>query len=126
MYDHQIMEHYKFPQNNKELKRPTIRISDHNPSCGDEIILDLKIEKDKIVDVGFHGKGCAISQAAASMLTEEIKGKSVSQLENLTKEKMLEIIGTELSMLRVKCGLLAWSAMKKGLFKLKHKEVKNT
>jgi nitrogen fixation NifU-like protein len=90
-----------------------------NPSCGDQIRIELKIENNRIADVRFSGKGCAISQAAASILTEEIKGKTLDEVKQFDKQKMLDLLGIELSAMRLKCALLALKVVKAGIYGIK-------
>lgn len=114
----QILDHYKHPRNFGTLKEPDISHEEGNPSCGDLIRVDLALDGDgeRIVDVKFSGKGCAISQAAASMLTERIKGCTLEEVKSLSKEEMLEMLGIELSPMRVKCALLALKVVKVGAY----------
>ncbi len=111
-----IIEHYKNPQNYGHLESPDIAHEEGNPSCGDQIRIELKIENDRIKDVRFSGKGCAISQAAASILTEEIKGKTLEEVKEFDKQKMLDLLGVEISAMRLKCALLALKVVKAGAY----------
>ncbi len=114
-----IIEHYKNPQNFGHLENPDIVHEEGNPSCGDQIRIELKIENNRITDVRFSGKGCAISQAAASILTEEIKGKTLDEVKQFDKQKMLDLLGIELSAMRLKCALLALKVVKAGIYGIK-------
>lgn len=114
-----IIEHYKNPQNFGHLENPDIVHEEGNPSCGDQIRIELKIEDNKIADVRFSGKGCAISQAAASILTEEIKGKSLDKVKQFDKQKMLDLLGIEIGPVRLKCALLALKVVKAGAYGIK-------
>jgi nitrogen fixation NifU-like protein len=114
-----IIEHYKNPQNFGHLENPDIVHEEGNPSCGDQIRIELKIENNRIADVCFSGKGCAISQAAASILTEEIKGKTLDEVKQFDKQKMLDLLGIELSAMRLKCALLALKVVKAGIYGIK-------
>ncbi len=111
-----IIEHYKNPQNFGHLENPDIVHEEGNPSCGDQIRIELKIDNDRITDVRFSGKGCAISQAAASILTEEIKGKTLEEVKQFDKQKMLDLLGIEISAIRLKCALLALKVVKAGAY----------
>src|SRR3989338_5961438 len=98
MYQENILEHFKNPRNFGTLKNASVEHHEKNPLCGDEISMFLIIDKGKkVADVKFSGHGCAISQASASMLTEKIKGKTIKELENLSKDDILEMLGIELS-----------------------------
>jgi len=116
LYMEQILDHYKYPRNFGRLENPDISHEEGNPSCGDQIRIDLKIQDGKIADVRFSGKGCAISQAAASMLTEMIKGQSLEDVKKLSKEDMLKELGIEISAIRLKCALLALKVVKAGVY----------
>jgi nitrogen fixation NifU-like protein len=114
-----IIEHYKNPQNFGHLENPDIVHEEGNPSCGDQIRIELKIDDNTITDVRFSGKGCAISQAAASILTEEIKGKTLDEVKQFDKQKMLDLLGIEVSAMRLKCALLALKVVKAGIYGVK-------
>ena len=113
MYQENILDHYKSPRNFGKLENPSIHHHEKNPLCGDEIDMFLVIDKNKnIVDVKFYGHGCAISQASASMLTEKIKGKNINEIEKLSKEDILEMLGIPISPVRLKCALLSLDTLK--------------
>jgi nitrogen fixation NifU-like protein len=118
MYREHILEHYKYPSNKGTLEQPSITHEENNPLCGDRIRIDLLIENDIIQDIRFSGQGCALSMASASMLTEEIKGKSVTEARAFGKEELLEIIGLPLDKnpVRLKCALLSLKTLKAGLY----------
>jgi nitrogen fixation NifU-like protein len=116
IYREIILDHYRNPRN--KGKRPDADISTHdsNPLCGDEIDIHMKIFGDKITDVKFEGRGCAISQASASMLTEMVINKPLTNVKDIAKTDILENIGlTNLGPARVKCALLALKVMKLGM-----------
>ncbi|MBI2558054.1 SUF system NifU family Fe-S cluster assembly protein [Candidatus Woesearchaeota archaeon] len=115
MYQENILDHYKSPRNFGKIDKASVHHHEYNPLCGDEIEMFLVIEDKKIVDVKFNGHGCAISQASASMLTEQIKGKSVEELKKLTKENILEMLGIPLSPVRLKCALLSLDTLKNSI-----------
>ncbi len=114
-----ILELYRNPRNKGTIENPDITHQEGNPSCGDEIRIDVKLDGDRIGEIKFSGKGCAISQAAASILTEMVKGKTLEEVKKLTKEDMLKAIGVPLSPIRLKCGLLALKVLKAGLYGIK-------
>ncbi len=122
MYQDNILEHYKNPHNHGELKNHNISYRDVNPLCGDIIEMQMIVKDGKIEGVMFSGKGCAISQSAASMLTDEIKGKSVNEALKLEKENVLEMLGIEVSATRQKCAFLSLKVMKMCLFIVKGKK----
>jgi nitrogen fixation protein NifU and related proteins len=115
MYQEEILELYRAPHNHGSIKNAGIHYRDYNPVCGDEIDLFIKEDKGTIADAKFTGRGCAISQAAASKLTDFMKGKKLSQISKTSNEKMLELLGAKVSHLRIKCALLALKAAQKGI-----------
>lgn len=114
-----ILDHYKRPRNFGTLENPDISNEEDNPLCGDRIRIDLRLSDDHVVDVRFEGQGCAISTAAASILTEKIKGAPLERIRTFSKEEMLEALGVPLSPVRLKCGLLALKVLKAGLSGMK-------
>jgi nitrogen fixation NifU-like protein len=107
-----ILENYRNPKNYGSMDNPTVERSGSNPLCGDEITIYLRIENNRIVDVRFTGRGCAISQASASILTEMIKGKDLDYVKVLKEEDLLSALGIELSTARLKCALLSYRVLK--------------
>jgi len=108
-----ILDHYKNPHNFGELADATHRYHDTNPLCGDEITMYLKIgENERVEDVAFSGKGCAISQASASILTDEVRGKTLDELKALDRDHVLESLGITLTPARIKCALLSLKTLK--------------
>src|SRR3989338_4256880 len=105
MYREELLEHYRSPHNYGKIAKADIKYRDFNPVCGDEIEIFVKVDGGKIANIKFEGKGCAISQAAASILTESIKGKKLQDAKRITNEQMLEMIPVKVSHLRIKCGL---------------------
>ena len=119
LYRENILDHYKHPRNKGTLEQPDITFEDSNPLCGDELRMDFQVRDGRIADVKFSGKGCSISQAAASMLTERIKGRTVEEVKRLSREDILEDLGIELGPVRLKCALLALKVLKGGIYGLK-------
>lgn len=115
MYREHILELYKNPENFGELQNPTYEKEDSNPLCGDEIKMQIIMKDDKVADVKFTGKGCAISIASASLLTEYIKGKSIEELKNITKEDLLELLEIPVGPVRLKCALLSLQTLHKAI-----------
>ena len=113
LYREQILDHYKRPHNFGHLDAPDLEFEDTNPLCGDELKVELKVDDERrITDVAFSGQGCAISQASASMVSDEVKGMSVDELLKLDKEFVLELLGIEISATRMKCALLSLKVLK--------------
>lgn len=111
-YRDYILDHYRNPRNFGHLDRADARASDVNPLCGDTIEMELQIDGDRVADVRFSGKGCAISQASASMLTEAIKGMKVEDVARLSKDSVLENVGIGISPTRMKCAMLGLRVLK--------------
>jgi nitrogen fixation NifU-like protein len=117
IYSEIILDYYRYPRNKGSLPHAQIQARDSNPLCGDVIEMQLELDgKNTVRDVKFNGQGCAISQASASMLTELVKGKSLDELRKISKGDVLELIGGQLSAVRLKCALLSLKVLKTGLY----------
>ena len=115
-YKEYILDHYRNPRNFGHLAAPTAVAEDLNPLCGDTIRVELHVDGDgRVDDVKFSGKGCAISQAATSMLTDIVKGKTAAEVAVLPKEELLGEIGIPLTPVRVKCAILGLGVVKVAL-----------
>ncbi|RME78660.1 MAG: SUF system NifU family Fe-S cluster assembly protein [Chloroflexi bacterium] len=118
-YKENILDHYRHPRNAGTLENPTHTHESHNPLCGDVIRIDLHVNEDNIVDdVAFSGRGCAISQASASMLTELIKGQPLEEVKKISKDDILDMLGIEIGPVRLKCALLSLKTLKAGIYGL--------
>jgi nitrogen fixation NifU-like protein len=115
MYQEQILDHYKSPHNFGKLENATVHHHEKNPLCGDELDMYLVVEDKRIKEIKVYPRGCAISVASASMLSEEIKGKSIKDVEKITKEKILEMLGIPISPVRLKCALLSLDTLKNSI-----------
>jgi nitrogen fixation NifU-like protein len=122
MYREQILEHSKHPHNFGTLDAPSVSHEELNPLCGDKVRMDLAIADGVITDVRFSGRGCAISQASASLLTDELIGMPVEAAKVYSKDDLLELIGIPLGKnpVRLKCALLSLKALKAGLYGVGH------
>jgi nitrogen fixation NifU-like protein len=118
LYREAILDYYKHPRHKGHLDAPDIQYHDHNPFCGDEITVELKVENGLVVDAAFDGHGCAISQATASMLMEEIVGKSLDEIKTIDKKFILDMLGIEIGPVRLKCALLPLKVLKAGAYGL--------
>ena len=107
LYRDYILEHYRHPHNFGIIEAPDARYEGANPLCGDRITMMLGIRDGVVAEVAFTGRGCAISQASASLLTDEIKGKPVDEVAKLTAADVLDLLGIEISPARLKCALLS-------------------
>ncbi len=113
LYQEIILEHYRHPKNYGQVKNPSKKIRVYNPLCGDELMMTIKFTSNRISEMKFEGRGCAISQASASMLTEYAKGKTKEQLQKLDRKFMIKLLGVELGPNRIKCALLSLEALQK-------------
>jgi nitrogen fixation NifU-like protein len=113
LYRENILQHYKSPHHWGELPEPDLEAEDLNPLCGDELKVQLKVDGDgKIADIRFSGHGCAISQASASMTSDEIVGMKVDELLKLDRAFVLDLLGIDISATRMKCALLSLKVLK--------------
>jgi nitrogen fixation NifU-like protein len=116
MYQEQILDHYKHPRNKGPLPDAQFHGKDSNPLCGDEVILHVRVDgSDRVAEVRFEGRGCAISQASASMLTTLAKGMPIADLRAMEKDAILKALGIPLSAVRLKCALLSFHVLKRAL-----------
>ena len=113
LYREQILDHYKQPRNWGELDDPDYEFEDNNPLCGDVLKVQLKVDGGGVVeDLRFSGAGCAISQAAASLVSDEIKGMKVDDVLRMQREDVLELLGIDISATRMKCAMLSLKVLK--------------
>lgn len=114
LYSEIILDYFKNPVNRGMIKDPSGTASEYNPLCGDKIHIDLLLDKKgKVIEIKFSGEGCAISQAAASMLTEKLIGKTPTQIKKIKNEEIYKMLGIPISPGRVKCALLGLITAKK-------------
>ena len=116
LYRDNIIDHYQNPRNYGTLEHPDISYEDSNPVCGDELRIDLQVKDGKVADARFSGHGCSISQASASMLTEEIIGKTLEEVKQIDKQYLLDLLGIPLGPVRLKCALLSLKVLKAGAY----------
>ena len=119
LYREVILDHYKNPRNFGTLEQCDAHAEGQNPLCGDEIAIDLAFDGDTIAEVRFSGRGCAISQAATSMLTEMVTGKTAAEAARLTKDDLLEEAPIPLTPIRLKCAVLGLTTLKLALHRAK-------
>ena len=113
LYRENILQHYKNPSNWGELENPDLEFFDSNPLCGDELRVQLHVDDEGVIrDVRFSGHGCAISQASASMASEEIVGMRVQDVLKLDRSFVLDLLGIDISATRIKCALLTLKVLK--------------
>jgi nitrogen fixation NifU-like protein len=115
MYRENILEHYKNPLNKGDLDAATHTYQATNPLCGDDILMQVVVEGEIIREVKFKGGGCAISMAAASLLTESVKGHTLGDVKKMTKDNIMALLGIPISPVRLKCALLCLEAIQKAL-----------
>ena len=117
MYREQIIDLYENPLNYGALDPADFSYEEDNPLCGDVVRIAVRLDDEgRVADARWEGHGCAISQAAASLLTEEIRGMTLGELQTFPKERLLELVGVPLSMMRVKCALLSLKVLKAGAY----------
>jgi nitrogen fixation protein NifU and related proteins len=112
LYRDYILDHYKHPRNFGELEPHDLEAQEHNPLCGDELTVQIRVKDDRIEDLRFSGHGCAISQAAASIASDELKGMSLQEVGELGADWMIELLGIPVSATRRKCALLNLKVVK--------------
>jgi nitrogen fixation NifU-like protein len=115
LYREHILDLYKNPHNKGKLENPTHEHTELNTLCGDEMTMQLVIKDEKIVDVKFHGDGCAVSIASASLLTDEIRGMSIKDARKLSRDNILELLHIPISPNRIKCALLSLKTLQEVL-----------
>lgn len=126
IYHEMIIDYSRNPLNFGELENPDVTYHDSNPLCGDSIDIDLKIKDDKISEIKFHGKGCAICMACSSILTELTKGKDIEEVKKFSKNDVLSELGLEhLQAVRIKCALLSLKVLKYALYSYLAKHLKD-
>ncbi len=111
LYRDYILEHYRRPHNFGVLEAPSATYEGANPLCGDRITMQLTVNDGVVEQVGFTGRGCAISQASASLLTDEVKGKPVADVAAFQAADLLELLGIEISPARLKCAMLSFESL---------------
>jgi len=116
IYREIILDHYQNPRNRGTLDQADFTYEDTNPLCGDEVRIDVRVTDDQISDVKFSGRGCAVSQASASILTEMVEGKTLAEVKTITKEDLLDEIGIPVSPARMSCALLGLKVLKAGIY----------
>ncbi|MSV33315.1 MAG: iron-sulfur cluster assembly scaffold protein [Nitrosarchaeum sp.] len=127
IYHEMIIDYSRNPINYGKIENPDVTFHDSNPLCGDSIDIDMKIVDDKVSDIKFHGKGCAICMACSSVLTEITKGKRIEEVRNITKHDVLSELGLEhLQAVRIKCALLSLKVLKSALYSYLGKHMKDS
>jgi len=113
LYRDFILEHYRAPHNKGHLDPHDLEFADSNPTCGDEMSMTIRLDeaKDKIADVAFDGRGCAISQASASILTDDLHGKSLDEIKAMDPKQLLDELGVPIGPARLKCALLSYKVL---------------
>ena len=116
MYTERLTEHYRNPQNKGHLDSPDLAAEEYNSLCGDRVTIELKVQADRIVDVRFDGRGCALCMGSASILTEAIQGKTLRELQALGKEEFLAELESHPRPSRLRCALLPWVAFRRAAY----------
>jgi nitrogen fixation protein NifU and related proteins len=123
LYQEHVLEHYRNPLHFGHLKTPTSSGQVQNSLCGDELTLELKVDNGRVSDAAFTGRGCAISIASASMITDELIGKSIEELQKVCSRDVLTLLGIEIGPTRIKCALLILDALRKAIANLQDKKM---
>jgi nitrogen fixation NifU-like protein len=116
LYREAILDHFRNPRNKGTLDPADYSYEDVNPLCGDEIRMDLRSDGERITEVRFSGRGCAISQAAASILTEMVEGRPLDEVKAISREDLLDELGVPISPARMKCAMLGLKVLKAGIY----------
>ena len=116
IYREIILDHYRNPRHKGTLDPADYSYEDTNPLCGDEVRIDVRVKDGAVSEVAFSGRGCAVSQASASILTELIEGMELDEVKALTKDDLLEELGIPVSPARMKCALLPLKVLKAGIY----------
>jgi nitrogen fixation NifU-like protein len=116
IYREQILDHNKNPRNKGMLDHPQFTYEDVNPLCGDEIRMDVQTDGELVTDIRFSGRGCAISQAAASILTEMVEGQTLDNVKAISRDDLLEELGVPIGPARMKCAMLGLKVLKAGIY----------
>ena len=127
IYHEMIIDYSRNPINYGKIEDHDVTFHDSNPLCGDSIDIDMKIDDNKVSDIKFHGKGCAICMACSSVLTEIAKGKDIDEVKNISKNDVLGELGLEnLQAVRIKCALLSLKVLKFALYSYLGKHLKDS
>ena len=116
LYREAILDHYLNPRNRGTLDPADHSYEDVNPLCGDEIRIDVRTDGERVTEIKFSGRGCAISQAAASILTEMVEGRPIDEVTAISREDVLDELGVPISPARMKCAMLGLKVLKAGLY----------
>jgi len=111
LYRDYILEHYRRPHNFGVIEEPSATFEGANPLCGDRITMQLGVKDGVVEEIGFTGRGCAISQASASLLTDEVKGKPVEAVAGIEATDVLDLLGIDISPARLKCAMLSFESL---------------
>jgi nitrogen fixation protein NifU and related proteins len=111
LYRDFILEHYREPHNRGVLDPHDLHFADSNPTCGDEMSMTIRLDGDRVADVAFDGRGCAISQASASILTDELRGLTLDELRAIDPREVVENLGVPIGPARLKCALLGYKVL---------------
>ena len=122
LYAENILDHYRHPRHKEKLSSPSVMHEEVNLSCGDALTVQLLIKDDRVQDIGWEGTGCAISQAAMSMLSEELTGKSFTEIEGMQTTDINEMLGVPIGPRRFKCAYLCLHTLKNALRKFRNEQ----
>ncbi|HEU4768691.1 MAG TPA: iron-sulfur cluster assembly scaffold protein [Pyrinomonadaceae bacterium] len=115
LYSEKLLEHFRHPRNHRALVDPDVSHESLNPLCGDRIRIELKLENGRVADAAFRGDGCAISIAAASLLTELISNRCLAELTTISGDQLIAALESDIKPARIQCALLPLEALRAGL-----------
>ena len=116
MYTERLLDHFRHPRNEGQLEAPDLAAEEYNPLCGDRVWIEARVIENRIVEVRFRGRGCALCLGAASILTEVIQGRTVTELETLGVDEFLAELQSPIRPARLKCALLPWMAFRRAAY----------
>ncbi len=122
LYREAILDHWKHPKHFGSIEAPDVSVRSTNPQCGDEMTIQLKVKDGRVTDFGFTGESCAISRAAASLMSEQVIGQTFEEIKALTDAEHLNRLGAPLNPSRQKCGLLSLETLKRAVGELQAKQ----
>ena len=115
LYSEKLLDHFRHPRNHRALIDPDVSYESFNPLCGDRIRIELKLENETVKDAAFKGDGCAISIAAASLLTELISNRTIAELNTISNDQLIATLESDIKPARIQCALLPLEALRAGL-----------
>jgi nitrogen fixation NifU-like protein len=116
LYTERLLDHYRHPRNRGHLESPDLAAEEYNALCGDRIRIEARMREERVAEIRFEGRGCALCLGAASILTEILAGKTLRELESMGAEEFLAELGSQIRPSRLGCALLPWAAFRRAAF----------